>query len=344
MTALEQDLRSIGDAVEVLPHDAPRDVWLAARAAGIGGSDASTVAGVNPWSSRYELWLDKTGRLPEREQTNAMRLGHALEPVLRQLFLEEEGIDVELVGLLRNTTRPWQQVSLDGLTSDGGVFEAKTTSWRMADEWDDDQVSDHAEIQVQHAMAVTGLPHAWVAFLVDGRDFGFRKVLRDDHLIAQITAMEDAFWHSHVLTDVQPALEPNALGAVKDRWQQLTPDQVLDVPGPQILPLLDELDVAKAACKIADANRDRIEAQVIDLIADLEAIAVGGVIVATRKANGTFAAKRFEQAHPDLAATYRKDIEVLDVERIKTEHPDLYSQHRARVLRPAKKRRTDHHG
>lgn len=337
MTALDH-ARIVGDAVEVLPYDVDRATWLRERARGIGGSDASTIAGVNPWSSRYELWLDKTGRAGEQEVTVAMRMGHVLEPVMRQLFTEDTGIEVTTVGLLRNTERPWQQVSLDGLTADGGIFESKTTNWRMASEWDEGQVSDHAEIQVQHGLAVTGLPHAWVVALVDGRDFHVRKVIRDERLIASLTAMELTFWTEHVLTDTVPPLEASALPAVKDRWSIVDAESVAASEA-TVAPLLEGLELAKADVKIATARKDLIEAQLRDLIGGAEVLTVLGEPVATCKANGTFAAKRFQAEHPELAATYVKDVEVLDVDRLKAEHPDLYNAHRARVLRPVNRKK-----
>ena len=39
-----------------------RKEWLEWRRMGIGGSDASVIAGVNPFRSIFDLWLDKTGQ------------------------------------------------------------------------------------------------------------------------------------------------------------------------------------------------------------------------------------------------------------------------------------------
>ena len=41
----------IDQALEVLPYDAPRDVWLAERRKGVGGSDVPAVLGMSRWSS-----------------------------------------------------------------------------------------------------------------------------------------------------------------------------------------------------------------------------------------------------------------------------------------------------
>ena len=52
-----------------------RDDWLEHRKKSIGGSDASAVAGLNPWTSPYSVWADKLGLLPPKEENEAMRLG-----------------------------------------------------------------------------------------------------------------------------------------------------------------------------------------------------------------------------------------------------------------------------
>src|SRR5690606_29968470 len=65
-----------------------REDWLQARRRGIGGSDIATIAGVNPWSSPVELYLDKLGELPERPETDAMRFGKRLEQVVADEFAE----------------------------------------------------------------------------------------------------------------------------------------------------------------------------------------------------------------------------------------------------------------
>lgn len=323
---------SMPDARVVLPADAPRPQWLEARRRGLGGSDASTVVGVNRWSSRYELWLDKTGRLPEREASPRMDAGVRMEPVMRAWFTDEQGIAVHRQGLVVNRERPWQMVSLDGLTEDGGIFESKCTGWRLADEWADGQVADHAEVQAQHGLAVTGRSHAWVVALIDGWDFHIRRVERDEKLIEAIVAMEREFWNEHVLAGVEPAIEPNALSAIKDRFRDVEPVTVAGNPA-ELEPVIDAWNAAKAAVKDAEAAKARAEGVLRDALGHAEALALLGEKRLTCKANGTFAAARFVADHPDVAAEFTVDRPALDVDRLKTDRPDLYQTYRARVLR-----------
>ena len=55
--------------------DMPREEWLEWRRGGIGGSDAAVIVGLNPYGSLIELYADKMGMMPDKEDIEAMRIG-----------------------------------------------------------------------------------------------------------------------------------------------------------------------------------------------------------------------------------------------------------------------------
>ena len=66
-----------------------REDWLAQRKKGIGGSDVSSIMGLNKYKSALELYLDKTGQLPEDDEENiAAELGLELEDFLAKKFVK----------------------------------------------------------------------------------------------------------------------------------------------------------------------------------------------------------------------------------------------------------------
>ena len=235
---------------------------------------------------------------------------------------------------MQSKAHPIMRVSVDGLTADGGLFEAKTTNWRLAEEWDDDQVADHAEVQVQHGLAVTGRSHAWVVVLIDGRDFRFRRVERDEALIATLIAMEEEFWAQYVLPGLAPAPEANALDTIKAQYALVERPTIETADPTRVRELLADRAEGKATEKAGKAQADVAEAGLRLLLGDAEVLTIDGAPAFTAKANGTFSPKRFEAEHPDVAAACTTTETVLDIDRLKSEHPDLYAQYRARVLRP----------
>ena len=258
------------DSIEVLPADADRDAWLNTRREGIGGSDASAIAGVNEYTSLYEVWLDKTGRGVEKRYTPQMRFGHLIEDDARQVFTEDTGIGVQTAGLQRSKTRPWQQHTPDGITDDGGLFECKSVGWRQAHLWDDGQVADHAEVQVQHGMAVTGLGHAWVVAVIE-REFVWRRVERDEQFIELITDMELDFWERHVLADEDPPMVAADLDIVKRLYPRARDGELKLSETDWLRDTLTALAAAAESVKSAEAEKKRIEAELTDYLGDSEA-------------------------------------------------------------------------
>lgn len=324
------------DATLLLRADATREEWLAARREGIGGSDASVIAGVNRFSSLYGLWLDKTGQVEIDDDAIAARdevqFGRRVEPILADWFTDLTGLTVRRAGLMASKARPWQRASVDRLVSDGGILECKSTGWRMADEWSDDQVADHAEVQTQHYLAVTGRSHAWVFALVD-RTPVIRRVERDDELIAALTVMEERFWFDNVIGGVEPATNAQALPAIKTRFASVDVETV-ELPRDVFVPVFTRFVEAKAAAKAADTAVDAAEAALRSLVGSAGEVRVDGQKFLTCIANGTFSTKAFEAAHPAEAEACRVLRPVIDLDKVKTTHPDLYAAHRARVLRP----------
>lgn len=309
-TAAVTDLSTWGtpSARIVLRADATRAEWLAERRHGLGGSDASTIADLNPYSSRYELWLDKTGRRADEPDNEAMEFGRRLEPVLAAWFADLTNLTTRRCGLLAHRTHSWMRVSVDRLTSDGGGLEVKTAGWRMQHEWSDGQAPDHAELQSQWAMAVTGRKHWWVIGLIgDRRAPLIVRIERDDALIRDLIWMAERFWRDNVLADVEPAIDPGALPAVKARYSRVARAEK-QADSTTVGPLVTRYTTAKQRVKDAQADVDTAEGQLRNLIGDAESLQVDGQEWATcRSVTQTrIDAKRLKADHPDLAAEYAK--------------------------------------
>ena len=65
--------------------------WLTLRKTGIGGSDAGSICGVNPFGSPMKVYHDKTGSKIEELDNEAVRQGHDLEDYVAQRFMRQQG-------------------------------------------------------------------------------------------------------------------------------------------------------------------------------------------------------------------------------------------------------------
>jgi putative phage-type endonuclease len=270
-------------AVLVARYDTAREEWLKLRRQGIGGSDALAVLGLDPWKTRMEVYLDKTGDdRAEREQTDGMAWGNYVEAPIAEWFTFKTGISVRRCGLMRHETRPWQRVSVDRLTADGGILEIKNTNYHRRGEWEDDDgeiVADGAEAQAQHAMAVTGLPHAWFAAQVGGQPPVIRRIVRDEAFIADLTACEEEFW-AMVEARTAPALEGRASADLIARlYPQADDGKTAELSAADVA-LLREYRKELANEGAAKGRKSEIKALITAAMGDAATAAFEGQVVA----------------------------------------------------------------
>lgn len=68
-----------------------REAWLAARQQDVTASAIAALVGAHPFSSAYQLWAEKTGRVSaELADTGPLRRGRLLEPVAVELLREQK--------------------------------------------------------------------------------------------------------------------------------------------------------------------------------------------------------------------------------------------------------------
>lgn len=162
-----------------------REEWLAVRRRGIGGSDAAAVLGMNPWRTPYALWADKTGRLPNPPETEAMRLGRELEDYVARRFQEAAGKKTRRINaMLQNPAFPFAFANIDReIVGEQAGLECKTASAFRAGDFQGDFPQNYY-VQCLHYLAVTGAKRWYLAALVLGEGLRIFRLTRleDDPL------------------------------------------------------------------------------------------------------------------------------------------------------------------
>lgn len=323
----------------ILPADAPRHQWLQARRAGIGGSDALAVLGLSAYSSRYEVWADKSGLLPEKDDSEAMAWGRRLEPVIAEAFTDQTGIPATVCGLMRHAERDWQLASVDRLTADGAVLEIKTTSAYRAGDWDDDQLADAAEAQLQHYLAVTGLEHGYAAALIGGQRLEIRHVQRDERLIRLLTEAEAELW-GLVQSGTAPALDgsPSTTKALAGLYPWAEDDLEVDLSEEAMAALRRYDDLGKQIKELGE-QRDAARNVVCVELGDAIVGRYNNRDVVTWKNTGYFDEAAFRGAAPEIAAefTATHTVERLDRKALAAARTDIYAAYRGRRFNPIRK-------
>lgn len=179
-----------------------RDAWHEIRLTGIGSSDSAAAIGAHPFKTRFMLYAEKTGLLEAEDISGReeVECGTLLEPIVGVLF--ERRTEREL--------KPWPQDTvvrhpfLDWMlaTPDfeqvcpkrgAGLLEAKTTSAYKSGDWDE-APPIWAQVQLQHALAVTGKEWGSLAVLIGGQRFRWFDCERNDRFVGALMERLEEFW------------------------------------------------------------------------------------------------------------------------------------------------------
>lgn len=165
-----------------------RKAWLAQRRTGIGSSDIAAVCNLSKWMSPFRLYLDKLGLLPEDADSDPMKFGRWLEPVVANAYADATGLIVQEPARLtyRHPLQAHCMASPDrlvfgGRNADGvldsgaRILECKTA--HSSEGWGPsgtDQVPMPYLLQVQWQLLVLaheGCAYADLAVLIGQSDF-----------------------------------------------------------------------------------------------------------------------------------------------------------------------------
>ncbi len=193
-------------------NDLSREDWLKVRQTGIGSSDAAAAAGLNPYQSQLELWMQKTGRsaaLPQpnlKDDSSPMFWGTLLESFVAAHYTKNTTHRIRRVNaVLQHPELPWMLANLDREiigVPEVQILECKTAGMNGAKLWREG-VPEYVQLQVHHQLAVTGKQAADVAVLVCGNEFRTYRIERDEALISRLIELEAKFWH-YVESDTPP--------------------------------------------------------------------------------------------------------------------------------------------
>jgi putative phage-type endonuclease len=295
----------------VATKEMTRDEWLDWRKHGIGGSDASAVAGLNPYKSPVQVYLEKIGDMEIEEAGESAYWGTMLEDMVAQEFSKRTGMKVQRKNaILQHPEYQHMIANIDRLIvgeDKPGILECKTANAWSGKDWEEGKIPPQYIIQVQHYLAVTGYEYAYIAALVGGQKFFYYKIDRDQELIDYLVKIESVFWQM-----VQDRMPPEVDGseASSDLLKKLYPiaedRKEIDMPAEASL-LLDAYEQVKAEIKELEQRKDELENKLKAMMADAEIGKAGKRIVEWKNVNANrFDSKSFQKDMPGLYENYVK--------------------------------------
>lgn len=184
------------------------------RRKGIWASDVPKIVGVDPYGSAYDVWLEKTGKLPDEQRSNdAADAGTRFEPAIVSWAEEKLGPlerDVEIFD-----TDLGIGAHLDAqVLKDDRVVEAKTSGLfgPLKEEWGEDRSDDVPKrviVQTQIQMLVAKTDIAYVPAFLGGRGLSMFEIPFDKELAGILAERVMDFRENNVQADVPPDAEPS---------------------------------------------------------------------------------------------------------------------------------------
>ncbi len=300
----------------------PYGQWLDVRRNGIGSSDAAAAAGLCPYKSQLELWMEKTGRTPPEEvrpgQDDPRYWGTLLEPMVATAYQERTGHKVrKLNAVLQHPTFPFMLANIDReIVGVPGVqvLECKTAGEFGSRLWKDG-VPEYVQLQVQHQLAVTGKAAADVAVLLCGQQLEIHRVERDDEVIARLVVLEARFWE-YVEKDIEPPADGSESAAKALRKLYRGNDTSLDFTSDEDLGrAFDALTTLKGELEAMEHEAESFKQVIQQAMGD---------------------ASKAVFAHGEVTYKRAKDSTTLDTKRLMAECPDVVAMYS--VTRPGSRR------
>lgn len=289
--------------------DMSRQEWLVQRQAGLGGSDAGTILGVNKWKSKFQLFLEKTGHYVEEINNEYIYWGNTLEDLVAKEFERRSGKKVRKKNsMLVHPEHDFMLANLDRVVvGEKALLECKTTSAYNLAEWEGDEVPASYLCQLQHYLAVTGYEKAYIAVLCGGNQFIWKEVPRDDELIDIIIQNEKHFWEEHVLAGAPPAIDgSDAAGELLKKLYPTDNGETIMFTEKEDV-LLDALEAVKKELDELKELKSRYENQVkMELEEAQQGVSSRYIVSYKTSERKTIDSKRLKAEMPDIAEKYTK--------------------------------------
>lgn len=269
----------------------------------------AAILGLNPWKSRYQVYLDKRGEAADEAENDLMKWGKLIEPTLRQYYSNETGRAIRTPDkILYHKDHPILFANPDGLTDDLRVVELKTAfyskDWGQAGS---NEIPDSYAIQVQHYMCVTGFKVADVVVTIGGKYPVMYEVPADEEMQAMLIEEGLRFWEQ-VVSGIAPDPVSFTDAVIKYGLSSAVGIVYADT---ESIATVEVLRQVKAQIKDLEAQEDTLKTKLVVALGDNgdALVDAGGQVLCTYKmAKGRTAVdvKLLAAEAPDIYAMYLK--------------------------------------
>lgn len=246
--------------------------WLTERAKDITSTEVSALFGISPYTTLFETWHRHHGNLAVKfDPTERTIWGSRLETSIAKGIAEDEGWKIRRMNEYIRDPKKKIGASFDfSIETITGLLEIKNVDALIFREgWiqteDGLEAPPHIEMQVQHQLAVSGRPCAYIGALIGGNTIKLIKREPDPRVINAIYKKTEAFWNS-----IEDGKEPTPdfskdYETIRALHSQVEAGKVLSLMNDEteFTPLMIEYQNLKASEKELEEKLKAVKAQII---------------------------------------------------------------------------------
>jgi len=283
--------------------------WLRERKNYLGGTDLSSIAGLNPYRTALDVYLDKTSDDIACETSPAMRWGNLLEEAVAKAYSEDTGQTIEIEpNTIYHPSMKFLGANIDRWVGDKEyVLECKTAGFTRGKEWGEegtDQIPESYLVQVAYYAAICAVPKVDIAVLIGGQDFRIYTYERSKELEDKLIKIACNFWDNHIEKRIPPKCV-----STRDTFNLFPQSNYHEIVAESnIIEKLQELKGAKEEESRIQSTIEKLKTDIQEFMRDYDVlIDNNGNVIATWK-NSTprsfFDLKRFKDEAKDLYLKY----------------------------------------
>jgi len=275
----------------------------------IGGSEIAIILGKSRYSSPYELWAIKTGRLKPKDlsQIEAVELGTDLEDFVAQKFAQKTGLKVRRAPkVYQHPDYPYMVAHVDRLISDTNeILECKTANASKGKEWENDIPIEYV-YQVQWYMGITGRKSAWIACLIGGQKFDYKQITFDPTLFDKMVEKAVKFW-SMVQNDTPPAVTSQDVEVLVEVFPTTNTEEMIE--NEELNDLIAYRQELQMHIDEMSKEKDEITAQLQEYIGDRQGLLTSKYKVTWKEQTSSrLNTTMLKQEHPEIIEQYKQKV------------------------------------
>lgn len=284
-------------------HPATKEEWLALRHKYVSSTEASSLFGLSPYMTKFELFHVKRDSKPSQfEASERMKWGLRMEEAIARAIADEYGVkvrklnayvskdsvglgasfDYEIVGVKEDATP--EDKCLQEMYRDlgPGILEIKNVDWlvwKRAWTTDDDRLEAPAHIEIQVQAQLHTIERSWAAIgvLVGGNSLRLLVRERDITVGESLDRAAALFWREVKANRPPAVVMPQDAELVAYLYNYAEPGKVLDAQGDtedaiKITALVKEYHNQGILKSAAENKQKEVKAELLTLIKDAERV------------------------------------------------------------------------